>query len=187
MEEVYIILTHTGTVLSRMIKGFTRDEFTHVSISLDKELREMYSFGRLNPYNPFIGGFVHEYINRGTFKRFYNTRTKVYALKVTYEQYQNIKRNIEKIKRDKHNYKFNLIGLIAAGFNKKLEKEKSFYCAEFVKYVIENAGINAQLPATIRPEDFKKIDNLEIIYNGLLRKYTMTKNNNLIYTGNNIL
>ena len=161
MEEVYIILTHTGTVLSRMIKGFTRDEFTHVSISLDKELREMYSFGRLNPYNPFIGGFVHEYINRGTFKRFYNTRTKVYALKVTYEQYQNIKRNIEKIKRDKHNYKFNLIGLIAAGFNKKLEKEKS--------------------------EDFKKIDNLEIIYNGLLRKYTMTKNNNLIYTGNNIL
>ena len=69
MKEIYIVLTHTGTVLSRIIKDYTQDEFSHVSISLDKELKEMYSFGRLNPYNPFWGGFVQEGINFGTFKR----------------------------------------------------------------------------------------------------------------------
>ena len=43
MKEIYIVLTHTGTVLSRIIKNYTQDEFSHVSISLDKELKDKYS------------------------------------------------------------------------------------------------------------------------------------------------
>ena len=62
MKKIYIILTNSGTILSRVIKLYTRKEYTHVSISLDKRLRKMYSFGRLNPYNPFYGGFIHEEI-----------------------------------------------------------------------------------------------------------------------------
>lgn len=58
MKKIYIVLTHTGTTLSKIIKNYTNDEFSHVSISLDSELKEMYSFGRLNAYNPFWGGFV---------------------------------------------------------------------------------------------------------------------------------
>ena len=77
MKRIYLILTYSGTILSRIIKIYTRDEFAHVSISLDEELNQMYSFGRLNPYNPFIGGFVHEGINIGTFKRFRKTQTAV--------------------------------------------------------------------------------------------------------------
>lgn len=36
MKKIYIILTHTGTILSKIIKEFTKDEFSHVSIALDK-------------------------------------------------------------------------------------------------------------------------------------------------------
>lgn len=54
MRKVYIVLTHTGTLLSKIIKNFTKDEFSHSSIALDVELKQMYSFGRLNPYNPFV-------------------------------------------------------------------------------------------------------------------------------------
>jgi hypothetical protein len=73
MKKIYIILTYTGTILSQIVKVYTRREFSHVSISLDEDLTKMYSFGRLNPYNPFSGGFVHEKINQGTFKRFKRT------------------------------------------------------------------------------------------------------------------
>lgn len=62
-RKIYIVLTYTGTILSKIIRIYTRAEFCHVSLSLDKRLNKMYSFGRLNPYNPFIGGFVHEGIN----------------------------------------------------------------------------------------------------------------------------
>ena len=77
MKKLYIILTHTGTVLSNIVKYYTKYEYSHISIALDEELNRMYSFGRLNPYNPFWAGFVHEYIDKGTFKRFKKDRKSV--------------------------------------------------------------------------------------------------------------
>lgn len=35
MKKIYLVLTHTGTMLSRLIKTFTKDEFTHSSIALE--------------------------------------------------------------------------------------------------------------------------------------------------------
>jgi len=169
MKKIYIVLTHTGTLLSRLIRSYTKDEFSHVSISLDSQLNEMYSFGRLNPYNPFWAGFVHEGVNFGTFKRFSRTIAKVYSLEVTQEQYQKVRENIEKIGQEK--YSFNILGLIAVGFHKKIKKEHSFYCAEFVKYVMEQAGIETSLPELVKPEDFKKIQGMQEIYNGFFRTY----------------
>ena len=115
MKKIYIVLTHTGTNLSKIIKFFTKDEFSHISIALDQNLDEMYSFGRLNPYNPFWGGFVHEKINEGTFKRFYKTMSQVYSLEIDETKYNKIKEAIEIIKKDKKKYKFNIIGLFAVG------------------------------------------------------------------------
>lgn len=177
MKKIYIVLTHTGTLLSKIIRQYTKDEFSHVSISLDKDLGKMYSFGRLNPKNPFIGGFVHEYINKGTFKRFFKTKTKVYSLNITDEQYKIIENTINEINDTKEDYKFNVLGLFAAGFHKKIGKEHSFYCAEFVKYVLEKSDIKTNLPEIVRPEDFKKLEGLELIYEGLLKAYKYPKKN----------
>lgn len=171
MKYIYIVLTHSGTTLSKIIKNYTKDEFSHISIALDKELKQMYSFGRLNPYNPFWGGFVHEYIDKGTFKRFHRTNAKVYSLSISEEQYEKIKNIIYSIKKEKNHYKFNILGLLAVGFHKRITKEYSFYCAEFVKYVLEKAEINIELPNIIRPEDFKKVKQLKEIYSGLLKDY----------------
>ena len=117
MKKIYVVLTHTGTILSRITKSYTKDEFSHCSISLDIQLNHMYSFGRLNPYNAFWGGFVHEYIDKGTFKRFYKTVAKIYVLRVSDEQYEKIKNTIMKIQANKEKYKFNILGLFAAGFH----------------------------------------------------------------------
>ncbi len=136
----------------------------------------MYSFGRLHPYNPFWGGFVHEYIDKGTYKRFYKTMARVYSYEVTEEQYEKIKKNnIKQIEANKEDYKFNIVGLVAVGFHKKIGKEKSFYCAEFVKYVIEKANIDMNLPTIIKPEDFKNVNGLQEIYSGFFRKYNYSK------------
>ena len=51
MKNIYLIITYTGTIPAKLIKLYTKNEYSHISISLDKELTEMYSFARLNPYN----------------------------------------------------------------------------------------------------------------------------------------
>ena len=177
MQKLYITLTHTGTLLSRIIKYFTKDEFSHISIALDEELEEMYSFGRLNPYNPFWGSFVHEGIDIGTFKRFRNTRTEVYSLFVTEEQYEKAGKIITYFIENKKKYRFNFIGLACVGINKRVMRKNRFYCAEFVRHVMKSAGIAEvnELPKLIKPEDFKKIQGLKLEYKGLLRKYRKPK------------
>lgn len=175
MKDIYIVLTYTGTMLSRIIKSFTGNEFAHVSIALDRELKNMYSFGRLNPYNPFIGGFVHEYIDDGTFKRFKNTVSKVYSLSVEDEKYEKLKKVISDIQDHRKDYTFNILGLFAAGIHIRLKYNKSFYCAEFVKYVLDKSRVKNDLPEPIKPEDFKTL-NAKVIYAGLLRDYVAPTN-----------
>ena len=114
-------------------------------------------------------------IDKGTYKRFYKTMARVYSYEVTEEQYEKLKNNIKQIEANKEDYKFNIVGLVAVGFHKKIGKEKSFSCAEFVKYVIEKANIDMNLPTIIKPEDFKNVNGLQEIYSGFFRKYNYSK------------
>ncbi|MBQ6498216.1 MAG: hypothetical protein IJI58_05820 [Bacilli bacterium] len=171
MKKVYIVLTYTGTILSKLVKGYTNDDYAHVSIALDKELKEMYSFGRLNPYIPFIGGFVHESVDRGTFKRFYKTKTKIYSLEVNEEQFIKICNIIKEFNENRHSYKFNVLGLFFAAINLNIKREKCFYCAEFVKYVLDNSSLEVNLPDVVRPNDFNYLKNAKEIYTGILKQY----------------
>ena len=124
MKKIYIILTYTGTILSKIVKVYTRKEYSHVSISLDEDLTKMYSFGRLYPYNPFLGGFVHEGLDRGTFKRFKKTKTKIYSLEIPEEKYDKIEEIIQAVQSKKNAYKFNLIGLLGISLGVKIKREK---------------------------------------------------------------
>ena len=181
--KIYIVLTHTGTMLSNIIKFYTKCEFSHVSISLDKELEHMYSFGRKNPYNPFWGGFIHEKLEKGTFKRFGNTYSVVYSLNIEERQYEIIKYLINKFNANINKYKFNTIGLFAVAMHIRIKRKKYFYCAEFVKYLLDTSNIKNNLPKLIKPEDFKRLNNIHEIYKGRLSDYKskLKSENEIIY------
>ena len=87
MEEksIYIVLSQSGSVPSKLLKFFTHDEYNHVSISLTPTLEQMYSFARLKPNNPFRGGFVEEGKDTGTFKKFKKTIVNVMEIKIRKE------------------------------------------------------------------------------------------------------
>ena len=171
MKKVYILLTYTGTILSRVIKLYTKDKYAHASISLDEDLTYLYSFGRKNPYNPFIGGFVHEGKERGTFKRFKNTKAAIYVLNVTDEEYERIKHRINYMENHKEKYHFNVLGLFLAGIHIRRKKKRYYYCAEFVKYILDKSGSYNNLPTIIKPDDFLEMDNIKLIYEGPLKNY----------------
>lgn len=172
MKKIYIVLTYTGTIPSKIIRMYTRREFSHVSIALDEDLEEMYSFGRLNAYNPFISGFVHEGIDKGTFKRFKKTKSRIYSLQVEDDQFEKIVKIIDDMNNHKYDYKYNILGLIGVVIRFKVKREKYFYCAEFVKYLLEKSEVEKGLPDIIKPEDFKEIDRLNFVYSGMLREYS---------------
>ena len=77
------------------------------------------------------------------------------------------------MERRKKIYRFNTIGLFASGVNVRIRRNNYFYCAEFVKYLLEKARVKNNLPEIIKPEDFKRLDNIRLEYKGSLCEYSV--------------
>ena len=86
------------------------------------------------------------------------------------EKYDQLENIINQMFKKKKVYKFNFIGLLAVALKLKIRRERCFYCAEFVKYVLEKSEV-ITLPELIKPEDFEKLNGLDIVYKGILNEY----------------
>ena len=106
-KHLYIIISQTGTIFSRILRIVTKKEYNHASISLADDLSIMYSFGRLKAYNPFVGGFVAESADFGTFKRFYNTKVIVLSLDINEEKHRKMTEELELMYDNKYIYGYN--------------------------------------------------------------------------------
>lgn len=185
--NIYFLLSHSGSMFSKAIRMGTREPYTHVSIALDRNLSELYSFGRIKPYNPVIGGFVQEDISGGTYKRFPKTRCALYSLKITKKQYKQLKKELNKFKKESDKYGYNLIGVVSAAFNYPIHREYRYFCSQFVSELLLKSGIKLiyKNPSLTAPMDLIESGELECIYEGYLRTYSVEVNN-LMELSNNI-
>ena len=169
----YILLTHSGSLLSKCIKQYTQEPYSHVSLALDIVLEDLYSFGRLNPNNPFIGGFIREDIINGTYARFPNTNCALYALEINWVQYEALKKEIERFNTEKEYYGYNLVGLLGIVFNIPIEREYNYFCSQFVATLLYNSDIHIfnKPAALVSPRDFRKCKELHLLYEGKLSNY----------------
>lgn len=180
MEErkVYLLLTDTGTLFTRMIKLYTKECHNHASIGFDCELTEVYSFGRKRPRNPFIGGFVKEDIRSELFRK---ATCAVYVFTVTENQYDNMLRLIKEIDANKQKYRYNLLGLFAIALNKQIPRKHAFFCSHFVAKVLQEGRVletNKHI-SMITPQDLKKASSHKLVYQGNLQSYFSYRDNHL--------
>ena len=47
-NAVYIVFSATPTGTGRLIRKATRNQYNHVSLSLNRDIRKMYSFARIH-------------------------------------------------------------------------------------------------------------------------------------------
>ena len=174
-EKIYIVLTNTDTIVSKAIKLYTKDPFTHVSLSLDNNLEHMYSFGRKNAYLPIPGGFVHENTKWGSFKRFKNTKSKIIELEVTKEQFEKIELLVNDINNHKSKYKYTILGLLLAALGINYTNDHKYYCSSFVYHILTESGISLDFDEIVKPNDFSSIDG-KTIFTGYLREYDVENN-----------
>ena len=90
MKDIYILLTKSDTLFSKAIYKITRAEYTHASISLDRELTKLYSFGRKYRYSMLPAGFVHEDINRGVMGSSDTMKCALYRIRISERSYRRL-------------------------------------------------------------------------------------------------
>jgi hypothetical protein len=175
-KSLYIVLSHSGTRVSKFFSLTTGFIYSHVSISLDKELNQLYSFGRRNLYIPLISGFVREIKNQGVYKIHQNTPCMVFELPVSDEEYERAQEVITSFIEEKEKYKYNILGLPMLFFNIPYRREHHFTCSQFVACVLYKAGIidisKGDKDYTVyTPEDFYNFPTKSLVYSGVLQEY----------------
>lgn len=174
-KQIYIVVSQTGTLLSRILKLITGAKYNHVSISLREDLRTMYSFGRKWAYNPFWGGMVRESPHYGTFKRFNKTIAVVLAVPVDEGLYNEMTDYLEKMYSKKENYHYNYLGLFLAAINIHYHPTNYYYCSSFVKDVLVHFKLVEpdEMREIVQPIDFLEQFEEQMIYSGMLRSFHM--------------
>jgi hypothetical protein len=174
-KDIYILLTDTGTIFTKAIKLYTKQEMNHVSIAFDEGLEEVYSFGRKQKHNPFIGGFVAEDLTSPLFSK---ASCAVYRLTVLEKDYTKMRNKVMQIKKDKHEYKYNILGLIGVVFNTEIKRKRAYFCSEFVAMILKESSVPVinTLPCFVQPHHFSLSKHVVEIFKGDLKFY-LTKNN----------
>lgn len=168
MRKIYILLMHTKTIPSKLVKFFTRYEYSHVAISLDESCYTTYSFGRRSLYNILNGGLSIQQKDGKFFKKFNKSVCKIYEIEVTDEQYNDVKSLLEDMASNIEKYKYDFLGIVPRWFKIPVTFENKFVCSYFVAYILDRAKIykfKKNIALTV-PKDFENIKRAKEIYKG---------------------
>ncbi|OOB80224.1 MAG: hypothetical protein BEN19_06025 [Epulopiscium sp. Nuni2H_MBin003] len=158
-EYVYIVISDTGTPISKVMALGTKKPYNHASIAFDKKLVTLVSYNGgewINP--PGLNAEMVEYLLKKDESSIY-----VYKLKVNREQKQKMIDKIAEI--NKKGSAYNMIGLVT----KQSYKPNIMYCSQFVYKLLEHAGATyfKANPDDVRPTDLIELDydrKLELDY-----------------------
>jgi hypothetical protein len=131
----------------------------------------MYSFGRRKAYNPFIGEFKKEEIDKGLYRFHDVVPCAILEIEVSKQQYGNAERLIDHFICNRDLYKYNYRGLLHSLINKEQCNDNRFLCSEFVYYILNESDIaDFKIPRNlVRPQNLLALESKRI-YKGNLKK-----------------
>ncbi|WIV12022.1 hypothetical protein [Proteiniborus sp. MB09-C3] len=177
-RTIYILLTNTGSVPTKIIQVYTKAPYNHVAISFTKDLRQFYSFGRKKYNNPLWGGFVIEGIDSKIYEYFSETTCSIFSLEVELGVYSRMRKVIKRFEKERDKYVYSFIGLLGVIVKVPIEREYGYFCSQFVATVLEKSGLNLfnKRPGLVTPNDFMNLKELNHIYTGKLSDYSKEAN-----------
>lgn len=175
-KYIYIILTQSGTNISKTIKLFTNAPFNHSSITDDSGLKRMFSFARFHRHLPLPAGFMHEKINEGVFGMYNTVPCEIYAIPISKIQHGRFLKLISHFKEQTHLYSYNLLGLITMPLGIPFRRRRRFVCSQFVAFILKHAGIAdfKKDISLITPEDLRYVSDAKLIFSGNFKEFCAT-------------
>ena len=165
---------HTNTIPSKVIKKVTRYKYSHVALSLEEDCFYTFSFGRRKVNSILHSGFVKEKQDGDFFKKFNNTICKIYEVRVSDFQYNQIKGKLYKMHNHMYKYNYDYYCIIPRFLGFPIRLKNKYVCSYFVASILDEFNVckfNKNV-CLVKPQDFENIDNFKEIYSG---KYLLYK------------
>ena len=173
---VFVVLTYTGSMMAKAIRGVTQEAYSHASISFDSSMKKMYSFGQR------LGGFVQESFDKGYFKQVEDRCTySVYVTFVTEKQKEAMQKFADSIAAMKDKFKFNMVGLFTLMRGKESHRKNEYFCSQFVADVLDKGtDIIKRDPSLYAPMDLVRNKAFKFVCKGTIKNYDKNKVDNII-------
>lgn len=177
MKTIYIVLTKSTTILSKIVHFITSDTYTHAAISFDDNLKTLYSSSRKNGRTLFPAGPCKENLCGEYYSKHKYIPCAVYELRVEDEIFESAKYEVEKIIAQADKYKFNIIGLLLCQMNIPYHRKNYFFCSQFVSEILKRSNA-MNLPkdtSLMRPSDYMKLPELLCCFRGYISELVLQK------------
>ena len=150
LHPVYILLTHSSTLLANIIKKFTGDKYSHAAICFDPSFKTFYTFGRKKGG----GGFSIEGPEIDFYKQRPNVPYGIYVTFVSSPQYKAMKKKLQFFVDNERKFKYHFVGLAKIAVGLPSENPTHYFCSGFVVDVLQAGGISKSRSYTLfKPQD----------------------------------
>lgn len=137
---IYVVFLVTNTFIGKMIRLVTRNQYNHVTLAFDGELRQMYSFARYHVNSPISGGFVIEQPDRYLCNNS-DVTVKICKLPVTKEEYERISQEVAFFHANRDEMIYNTLNAVLSLLRTRLQVKNTFTCLEFVAHLLRFPNI----------------------------------------------
>lgn len=156
-KYVYIMLSRTQTRFARAIRKVAKQQYNHVSISLDSSFRHLYAFARPQHNAVLLGRLVEESLERYTLGTALPVPVTVYQIPVSEGHYDWMKQKLEEMVNDPE-YMYNLVSVLSFPFINGFAMDNTYTCVEFVASLLQRGGYFKGIRlAGMKPDDMAEL------------------------------
>ena len=135
-DYIYIVLVKALTGLGKFARRFSKYEYTHIAVCINKNIDDFITFSRKKHYTPFNSGFMHETLDCYAFGNNEKIKLKIFKLPVTIENKKIIEQYIKKVAND-NEYIFNLYSMATMSLFHGFRIYKAHNCMSFVSKILK--------------------------------------------------
>ena len=166
--KIYLMFSRSNTLLSKAIYKRTKEDYTHVAISLDDTFDTFYAFGRRNPNFMLSAGFTKESPFKGLYEKNQDIKIKIVSIEINESQYESISNHLSKMYEERLDYKYDILGVMLCNGNITLNRKYHKFCSEFVSELLSSNGVIDifKSPKHIRPYELSAMKDFDLEFEG---------------------
>lgn len=147
MKKISVLFTRQHDWFSNLLAKLRGHKYSHVSLSLEEDKSEFYSFN--------IKGFARETYEK--FRRHNVNSSMLYEFEVNDSAYDAMQNRVEEFKTRCREMKYSFLGVALCFFHIPLHLSKHYFCSEFVAEMLASsqAAYLREKPAMYLPEQLR--------------------------------
>ena len=176
-SRIYFILVNTESIVAKMISKVTRAPYTHVAISFDEKLKDIFSF------NVDANGMKKEILET-TYEG--KNRMSVYFMDLPESVVTQIKERVTKMYENGKHYSYSMLSIVKFLIPRKVseymgideeddsEKRQSFICSQFASWLLLAHDIklfSRKNNMLLSPYDFMKSKLTKLYFRGTVEGF----------------